>query len=378
MTDKQITDTRPEDEEISHSGLEGALAPLIEALAVRRPMALTGIFIIAVFYFLYFAAPVLMPITFALLLNMLLMPGVRLLVRCHLPTPLAAAIVLSSAVFLLLGTIYLLARPAQEWLQKAPDSFYKVEQKLRTITEPIENIEKATAKIEQATKSGNQSTETQEITLVRPSLTDILLSGTPQVLATAGVVTILLFFLLSSGDTFLRKLVAVIPTLEDKKRAVEIVRNIQGDISFYLLAITLVNLGLGISVAAVLAFLGVSNPLLWGAMVAILNFAPYVGAAVNLVVLTTVGMLSFDSLSQALLVPGIFAVLSVLASNVILPLALGQRLLLSPVAIFVAIMVWGWMWGVIGALLAVPLLASFKIVCERVESLQPIAEFLTP
>lgn len=359
--------------------MAGFVELFTEAINGQRSLAITGIFIILLIHMIYFAAPVLMPITLALLLNMLLTPAVRLFIRLHVPRPLAAAVVLLSALFALIGLIYLLSGPAQQWLERAPTGFYKVEQKLRELKKPFEDIQKATQQIEQATQLDKSVTEKpQRVEIERPGLTEILLSGTPQVLATAGVVTVLLFFLLSSGDVFLRKLVIVIPTMTDKKRAVEIVRSIQEDISFYLLTITLVNAGLGTSVALVLWFLGIPNPMLWGTMVAILNFAPYLGALINLTVLTMVGMLTFDTMSEALIIPGIFVILTLSASNVIVPLVLGRRLLLSPVAIFIAIMVWGWLWGVIGALLAVPLLASFKIVCERVGPLRPIAEFLTP
>lgn len=356
--------------------LNSFVALFSDAVNQRRSLAISGIFIMMIFYTLYFAAPILMPITLSLLLNMLLTPGVRFLVRIRIPQVLAAGIVLLTALTILLSGVYLLSVPAQDWLGKASASFYRVEQKLRTLKKPIEDIQKATEKIEDAAKIGNDTT--QKVEIGRPGVADMLLSGTPQALASAGSIVVLVFFLLSSGDAFLRKLVIVVPTLTDKKRAVEIVRSIQDDISFYLLTVTLVNLGLGIAVALAMAFLNVPNPLLWGAMVALLNFAPYVGAAVNLLVLTVVGMVTFDSLSQSLLVPGVMAVLTIFAGQLILPAVLGRRLLLSPVAIFIAIMVWGWLWGIAGALLAVPLLASCKIICERIAPLRPIAEFLTP
>jgi predicted PurR-regulated permease PerM len=124
--------------------------------------------------------------------------------------------------------------------------------------------------------------------------------------------------------------------------------------------------------------LGVPNPILWGAMVAILNYAPYIGPAASTIALTIVGLLSFDSVLEALMVPGSFLLITTVEGQFITPMILGQRLLLSPVAIFLSMILWGWLWGVAGALLAVPLLASFKIVCDNLEPLQPISEFLEP
>jgi predicted PurR-regulated permease PerM len=208
-------------------------------------------------------------------------------------------------------------------------------------------------------------------------LGDLLLAGTPHVVASILSTTILVYFLLVAGDVFLRKLVNVIPTFRDKKRAVDITRQIEADISFYLLNFTLVNVGLGVAMAIVTAFLGMPNPLLWGVLVAVLNFVPYAGAIASTAMLAMVGLQTFDSVPQALAAPAILVGLVALSAEVVTPYVLGRGLLLNPVAIFIAIMLWGWLWGIVGVLLAVPLLASFKIICERVEPLHPIAEFLT-
>ena len=252
----------------------------------------------------------------------------------------------------------------------------KVEQRLFRIRKPLEKIKKATNQLKEAAEAAGAAGP-QEVRVVQPALTDLVLSGTPQAVATLISVTILVYFLLASGDVFLRKLVTVIPNFHDKKRAVEITRQIEADISFYLLNFTFVSVGLGVAMAAVTALLGIPNPLLWGALVAVLNFVPYVGALTSVAILTIVGVQTFDSLPYALAAPAILLILVVICAEVITPFILGRGLLLNPVAIFIAILLWGWLWGLVGVLLAVPLLASFKIVCERVEPLHPIAEFLT-
>jgi predicted PurR-regulated permease PerM len=148
------------------------------------------------------------------------------------------------------------------------------------------------------------------------------------------------------------------------------------DISYYLLTFAAVNAGIGVAMGVVTRC-SAYQPLLWGTLVALLNFVPYVGAAVSTATLTFVGVITFDSLGMALAAPAIMLILAGLSAEVITPLVLGRGLRLNPVAIFIAIMLWGWLWGIVGVLLAVPLLASFKIICERVEPLAPIAEFLT-
>ncbi len=188
---------------------------------------------------------------------------------------------------------------------------------------------------------------------------------------------VLVFFLLSSGDTFLRKLVTVIPTLKDKKRTVEIIRSIESDISFYLVMMLLINAGLGIGVAIITALMGIPDPLLWGTLTIVLSFAPYVGEMAIAVTLLVISMVTFDTLSQAIEAPAAY-VLLMSAVHLTVPIIVRRRLLLNPVAVFVAIIFLGWIWGIPGALLAVPLLASFKVICERIEHLNPIAAFLTP
>lgn len=338
--------------------------------------ALTVIAVLLVFCVLYFAASLLVPIAAAVLLSMMLAPPVQLLEKLHVPRPLASALVVLSVMALLVAGLFALAAPAKTWIERAPQSLQRMQQKMQGLARPFEDIKKATDQLQEQTRSG-ESAGPQEVRIVRPAFTDMVLLGSPQFVGSALSVIVLLFFLLSSGDVFLRKLVTVIPTFRDKKRAVEITRQIETDISFYLLSFTFVNVGLGVAMSIVTVSLGMPNPLLWGVVVAILNFVPYVGAITSMAVLGMVGVQSFDNLTMALAAPAILLVLVALTAEVITPIVLGRGLLLNPVAIFIAIMLWGWLWGLVGVLLAVPLLASFKIICERVEPLHGVAEFLT-
>jgi predicted PurR-regulated permease PerM len=350
--------------------------PVASAVAGNRSMALTVIAILAVFWALYFAASLLVPIASAVLLSMMLAPPVQFLERFRVPRALASGVVVLTVMALLAAGLVALAGPAKSWIERAPQSLQRIQQKLLGITKPFDEVKKATDQLQEQTRPLD-SKGPQEVRIVRPALTDLVLLGSAQAIGSVLSTTILLFFLLASGDVFLRKLVTVIPTFRDKKRAVDITRQIETDISFYLLSFTSVNVGLGIAMAIATALLGLPNPLLWGTVVAILNFVPYVGAVASMAILTLVGLQTFDSLPQALVAPALLLVLVAITAEVITPMVLGRGLLLNPVAIFIAIMLWGWLWGLVGVLLAVPLLASFKIICERVEALHGIAEFLT-
>lgn len=343
----------------------------------RQSIAINGIFVLLTVYTLHFASAILIPVTVAILLTLLLSRPVRLLKQIGVPTPVGALLAVLVVSALMLGAVYLMSGPAQSWIERVPQSLEKIETKLRPIKKPIEKTEEALRKMEEAAEIGENS-KVQKVEIENSSLLSNLFTGTPQIMASTGSTILLLLFLLASGDTFTRKLVAASPTLTEKKRAIEITRNVQDDISFYLLTITLLNTAIG-SVTTTYCYLtGIQDPLLWGALAALFGFVPFLGPALMTAILTVVGMISFDSLIVSLGAPAVYLTAVFVCNSLVLPIVLGRRLTLNPVAIFLAIMFWGWLWGVAGILLAVPVLASFKVVCERIEPLQPVAEFLTP
>ncbi|MGH8495594.1 MAG: AI-2E family transporter [Gammaproteobacteria bacterium] len=335
---------------------------------------LTGIFSLLVLYTLYIAAPLFVPMALAFLLNLLFAPLVRRLARVHVPPSVGAAFVLLALLGVVGGGAYLLSAPAAVWLDQAPQVLQEVEGRLSDLRQPIESMRRASERVEEMTTADDDGVQTVEVR--RPSILEFVLGGTPEVLASAALVFFLLYFLLAAGDDFLLKLVKMGANLEQKKRVVGVMRDIQSDISHYLLTITVVNCCLGLIVALALFALGVPNPLLWGTMVALLNFAPYIGAAVSIVVLTLVGLLTFDSLGHALLVPLTFFVITTIEGQLVTPIVVGYRLELSAIVVFLAVVICGWMWGIIGALFAVPLIASLRIVCSYVQPLRPVAELL--
>jgi predicted PurR-regulated permease PerM len=342
-----------------------------------RSLSLSILMILAIGGMLYIARAVIMPIVLALLLSFLLSPLVRGLARLRLPEPVGAAVVLLTIVGMLALGSYGLWEPATRWFQRLPQSISQLEVKMRSVKQSVEDFSQATQKVEKITKmEGGAASPTLKVEVQRPSLTGTVLNQTLGLAATVGAVTILLYFLLASGDLFLLKLVRILPRLADKKIAVTIVHEVQHDISYYLLTITLINAGLGTAVGLAMFGLGMPNPLLWGVMAAVFNFIPYLGAVASMIILTIVAVLTFDDLGRALLVPGVFILLTAMEGSFITPTIVGHRLTLNPVAIFIWLTLWGWLWGVPGMLLAVPLLAALKIVCDHVRPLNPIGEFL--
>jgi predicted PurR-regulated permease PerM len=354
----------------------GRLRELLQGPFSVRSLSLPGLFLLGSFYTLYLARAFFMPLVLALLFSLLLTPVVRFLKRWHLPEPAGAALVL----LMLLGTvgvgIYELSGPAYSWIASAPQSLRTVEAKLRTLKKPVQTLGKATeqmARIAEVSSSGQQPAA---VAVEAPSLGARLFNQAADLATSSFVLVMMLYFLLASGDLFLRKLIKVLPRLEDKRRAAEIARQVETDVSRYLGSVTMLNLGLGIAVWISMALIGLPNPLLWGAMVTVTNFVPYLGAALCYIVLGVLGFLTFKSLGHCLLPPAIFLGLNTLEALFVTPTVLGRRLTLNPVLLFLSLTFWGFLWGVPGAILAVPIMVVFKILCDHIEPLAPIGEFL--
>jgi predicted PurR-regulated permease PerM len=331
--------------------------------------------VMAGFYTLYFARSIFIPIALAILLNLLLGPVVRRLARAGVPEAVGAALVL----LLFLGgvglTAFQLSGPAAGWVNGIPESMRKLETKLHDIRATMLKVKKTTEQVEKMTEGTGTPTE-QKVVVKGPSLADTFLSRAGQVASTTGVIIVLLYFMLASGDLFLRKLVKVLPTLHDKKLAVEIVRQAESDISRYLMTVTVVNGCVGIATGLIAFGFGLPNPVLWGALAAVLHYIPYLGSAVMLAVLGMVAALTFDDVWLMLGPAASYLAVVTLEGQFLTPMLLGRRLTLNPVVIFVALLVWGWLWGAPGVLMAVPLLAAFKILCDHMPSLVAVGEFL--
>jgi predicted PurR-regulated permease PerM len=350
------------------------LLPTERALDIRS-VSLTGLFVLAAFYTLYFARDFILPILLAWILSSLLAPIVRLFKRVRIPEPLSALLI----ILTLLGTLslgaYRLSDPAAEWIQKAPESLSGVRAKLQRIMRPVQGVQETTKEIEKMTTLGKDE-EAAAVEIKKPGLGEVVLSRAKNFLLAGGVTLVLLYFLLASGDMFLLKLVKILPTLENKKRAVEIYRQIEADVSTYLAVVTLINIGFGCIIGSSMYLLGMPNPLLWGVMAAVLAYIPYLGSLIGIGTVTVVAILTFDDIFRIIMVPSIYFALDTVEANLVTPMILGRRLALNPVVIFVWLIFCGWIWGVTGALLAVPLLAIIKIISDQVEQLAPIGEFL--
>lgn len=339
-----------------------------------RSLALVGLLVLAVFYTLYFARSLILPLVVALLLSLLLSPLVHGLTRLRVPAAVSALVVVVALVAAFAGATYMLVDPATEWVEKAPITLSRVERKLRQFKEPVEKVQRAGEEMQKLTEVDDGSRRTT-VEVGTPSLAGILFANTRAVAVGVAVVLVLLYFLLASGDLFLRKLIGALSKV-DALRAVAIARQLQRDLSRYLVTVTAINLALGALVAAVMHLLGMPNPLLWGVMATVLNYVPYLGAIGGIVVIGLVSVVTFDQVGQMVLPPLAYLALTGTEGYFLTPLILGHRLTLNPLMILLSLLLWSWLWGIPGAVLSVPILASFKIFCDHLEALKPVGEVL--
>lgn len=351
------------------------VAPLPDYVR-RASVSLTGLFVLAVFYTLHLGRVFFLPIVVAVLLDFLLGPAVREMKRARIPEPAGAAFILVVLLVSLGIAGYYLAAPTQQWLSELPASLRQAETKLRIIRQPMQHLTRTAEQVERATDVSAGASRTPEVKVRGPGIAERLFGTTEAVAAGALEVIVLLYFLLSSGERLLQKLARLFPYREDREHAVAIAREAETSVSRYLLTQTLINIGEGAVVTAVMALIGVPNPWLWGACTALVEYVPYVGATALAIVLALVGLTTFDSPGQAALVPGSFLLIVGLVANFVTPHVLGRNLQLNPLAVFVGLVFWSWIWGVPGTFIAVPLLATFRIVCDRVEPLQRIGQLL--
>jgi predicted PurR-regulated permease PerM len=339
-----------------------------------KSIALKGLFIITFFYTLYFARALILPFILALLLNFLLRPVVRALKKIKIPELAGAALVLIA----LLGSagygLIQLSGPAAEWIDKAPKSLHQIELKVGFLRKPLEGVNNAVEELKRIMRMGAE--KKPEVEIYPPGITDAVLTGTREVIVKSSVMFILLYFLLASGDLFLRKLIKLFPGLDKKKQIVKITREVEHHTSRYLYTVTVINILMGVSVGVAMYLIGLPNPVLWGVMAGFLVFLPYIGPLIGISIITVVAFLTFDSIGRILLAPAIYIALETIQGQIVSPMVLGLRFTLNPVVIFVWLIFWGWMWGIVGAVLAFPMLTVFKILCDHIQPLAPIGEFL--
>ena len=336
-----------------------------------------GIFLLLVVAALRLGSSFLLPVAVSGLMALLLAPAVRWLVRRRVPAALAAGLIVLGVTAVGVTSLGLLAAPAADWLDRAPKSLGQIERKIRRLAKPLQQLQQTADKVQQVTQGGvvGGSTAAPSVTVAPVGLLSKLSGTTLSLLGALMTVIFLTYFLLASGDRFREKFADMLPERHRREMAAAIVE-MQARMSHFLLLSTVINAGVGLLTWGALVLIDFPNPALWGVVAAVLNFIPYIGAVVTLLVIGLAGLVTFDTTREPLIAMGAFFVINMIESNIATPMLLGRRLPQNPVAIFIGLLFWCWVWGITGAVLAVPLTVLVKVVADRVGPLKAFGELL--
>jgi predicted PurR-regulated permease PerM len=335
---------------------------------------LGGLFVIALLATAYVASEIVLPLIFAIVLKLLLQPALRILERLRIPRILAALLVIVALFGTIVGLGTAISGPAGTWAAKLPEGIPRLQERLSFMRAPINTVQRFLQQVEDFGGTGpspNAAAPKQG-----PTLLTKLFTGTRNFASGFFTTVLFLFFLLVSGDVFLHRLVEILPRFKSKRQAVEISQQIERDISAYLVTITIMNAAVGIAMALAMWLTGVGDPILWGTVAFLLNYVPILGTALGVVIFLLAGLLTIDTLWQALLPAGLYLGFHLIEGETVTPMLLAKRFTLNPVLVIISLVFWFWMWGIPGVILSVPMLAIAKIICDRVRPLAAFGHFL--
>ncbi len=333
--------------------------------------------ILAAFGFAYVARAVVLPVLLACGLAITLKAPMDWLRQCRLPAPVAAAFVVGVCVAAAAFSAVHLGRPAVEWLSAAPENLPRIQEKFGQLLRPAARLTRAASTVSNLAAS-EPARAPQPVEVKDNHVANTVFTWTSSLLAGAVETVALLFLLLAAGDLFLYKLVRALPRLRDKKQAVEISRQIRQSISTYLFSVSLINIGFGLIVGLAFYVIGMPNAMMWGGVAAFANFIPYIGPTLCMLAIALAGLLAYDTLGQGVLPVAAYGLAHLVEAFAVSPLVLGRRFALNPVAIFLALIFFTWLWGMLGSVFSMPLLVTAKVICDRVPSLGLVSELLAP
>jgi predicted PurR-regulated permease PerM len=337
---------------------------------------LVGIFLFVAVCALYFGRDFFMPVILAFLLALTLTPIVRFLRKRGVPEAVSATLLVLFSLGFVTTAGYLLSGPAIDLVNNAPSIGQQVSERLNHLRRPFEKFMNLSEQIGALTQPAKQP-GVAKVVIAQTGIVSQAAGSVLSGITTITIVFVLSLFLLASGNLFYEKIVQSFTRMSEKKRALRVVYDVEREVSRYLLTVALINTGLGVVIALGLWALGMPNPMLWGAAAALLNFLPYIGALMNMVMVGIIALISFDSLAYAMLAPAFVLLCNIVEGQFVTPLVVGRRLEINSVAIFIAIAFWSWMWGFVGALLAVPLLVIVKVFCDHFDGLANVGNFLS-
>lgn len=354
-----------------------------------RSMTLVTLTVLAVLATLHWASAFFIPLMLGFMFSHALSPIVDWLERLRIPRAVSAAVLILGILGGLAGSAYSFSDDANQLVESLPQAAKKLRDSLRKRTgntsTPLDTVQKAAAQLEKAAEDASPAVPARGVQRVmiekaRFDIRDHVWTGTMGLVSLIGqlmVVTFLTYFLLLSGDTFRRKLVKITgPTLAHKKITVQALNEITSQIQRFLLVQLVVSIVVGLATGLAFWALGLKHAVVWGIAAGVLNLVPYIGSVLVTGAAALVAFLQFGQIEMALAVAGVSLFINTIEGNLMMPWLTGKASRMNPVAIFVGVLGWGWLWGVWGLLLGVPIMMVVKAVCDRVDDLKPVGELL--
>ncbi len=350
----------------------------------NMPLLLISVFV--VIYFLQWAKAFLIPLLLGVLITYMLSPVVGWVERARIPRMIAALLVLAAFIGPTVTGAFLMADDAVQLLEGLPVSMQRVANALRGGgVGTVSRVQQVAKDIEQVAKGAPEPptrarTTTVQIEQPGTKLEDYLWSGSKSALsgmAQALMVLFLVIFLLISGDLFKRKLVKIIgDTLTEKKITVSILDEIDNQIQRYMLVLLVSNVLLGVLTWLTFVAFGMEQAGAWGIAAGLLHVIPYFGPSLIAVATGLAAFMQFDTLSMAVSVAGSTLVISTLLGMGLTTWMLGRASRMNSASVFVGLLFWGWIWGLWGLLLGIPILVIVKVISDHIEGLAPVSELL--
>ena len=365
-------------------------APARVLLVDVRSVSLGIIGVLAVLAVLHWASGLFIPLMLGFIFYYALSPVVDALARARVPRAIGAAVLILGILGGAGASVYSLADDANALIDSLPLAALKLRDSMRKRSTgqatPLETVQKAASELERAAEESGTPADTprsvQRVVVEKPrfNIRDYLWSGTMGLFSFLGqltLVTFLTYFLLLSGDTFRRKLVKITgPSLAKKKLTVQALDEINAQIQRYLLVQLLASVGVGLVTGIAFALLGLKQAAVWGVAAGVLNLVPYVGSIIVTAGAALVAFVQFGEVDMALAVGGASLLINTIEGYLLVPWLTSKASRMNPVAVFIGVLVWGWLWGVWGLLLGIPIMMVVKAVCDRVDDLKPVGELL--
>ena len=357
----------------------GSAEPVSRGVTDRWLRAMvTTIAVILCLGVMFVAADLLVPIVIAAIAYLTLRPTETRLCRFGMPRVVASGTVIFTLFATLALIISLLYSPAQRWIDAAPRSLARVRENIQSIAKPLTTIDRADSTIESATSAVDKSPQEVKVSLEKPSMVDesTLINQTGRWLGFVAAIAVLTFFMLSTGDDLLNRILTLLPSGVDRDGVLERIGEIQRGVGTYLTQITCINVGLGVVVTLVMWLIGMPTPVLWGVMATLFNYVPYVGALAGTAIVFLAAASAFDTTYRAAATAFAFWLTTAVEGQFVTPAVLGKTLKVGPVVVLIAVAFWGFLWGLPGVFLAVPLLIVQRKVFSSFEATYAVAVVL--